>query len=891
MKIRLLTVVWGSEYADVFVRITLRTLLAKGNVLDLSHAHKVIYTVYTTADDEKILRAAPAFTRLCEAVDVRVSLFRPAEIDTSNYGSHGIFWQRGLDLARRNREVLFFVIPDLIYAQGTLLRWAQRFAEGAGAIFTLGPQVVLETILPELEGRFSDPNMNVELNRDQVFDLLCRHLHPLHAAMRHDSIRRPSHPEYDLRLVPKHGFVVREIVSHPFCIDPRCFSNLRHYGPEDHFDRLVFEPFSTVSVEPLVKRVNGYYRPRPLDETHLSNMAGWWDCFATKANAYESSFPFDLCTANGAVWQKERQRAVAAGQFYCTQLISAGKLYRLFVELRHRGLYRAASLLAAAVFAGRLRRRLPLRRGAILLVPTDKALDGSHLHFVLDLLKPGREREFIQLVADHVLPSKEEMAHSRRFGRISRNVEKSSAEDGALITARGLPAEPLLAFASSAGEPFSVGPFTIYPVDRVLWRNPPIMVANSPDATEPAAALAVFFDRPSPFVVTKWAQQSTARRLLFYLLHTPFLEPFVALLVPVYFFRHFKNRMRHVPAAHRWRTFFRVARPRLVSMVRDLTGKTRNVPLIGRLTRLLSLAVRNSREHGVRATAAKIVARAPFGETLLHFVRRSSAHIEFARRGIHVARRDGVVMAWRKMRVIFWKLSPVQALPSLPDEDLAIFQEIRSFRALQAVRDVLSDVQQKMGEDRFCSEPLALIEHLFEHDIVARSNNATSQLVELTKKHPTWADAWLELGYVRQDQGRVADALQCFAHAANGKRLGTTATDEPDVCALAAAEQGRLLAAAGLYQDASRILLACFNRDPSQKLAAVEYAKALCHLGQVREALSYYSEGMYYQETRWSLPPAPRKANDLSFARLSAPSVCRNSSTDGSHPPSTSPAI
>src|SRR5262249_37465472 len=157
------------------------------------------------------------------------------------------------DLARRNDEVLFFIIPDLLYASGTLVRWAQRFVEGKRAVFTIGPQVVLETVLPELEQRVPAQQSSCDLDRDQLRDLLGRHLHPLHAAMRQDEPRRPSHPEYDLRLVPGRGLVIREIVSHPFCLQPGFYSTLKHYGPEDHLDTLAFEPCSTLSLEPLLK--------------------------------------------------------------------------------------------------------------------------------------------------------------------------------------------------------------------------------------------------------------------------------------------------------------------------------------------------------------------------------------------------------------------------------------------------------------------------------------------------------------------------------------------------------------------------------------------------------------------------------------------------------------
>jgi hypothetical protein len=44
-----------------------------------------------------------------------------------------------------------------------------------------------------------------------------------------------------------------------------------------------------------------------------------------------------------------------------------------------------------------------VRRRAIMLVPTDKALAGPDSDKVRALLQPGREREFLDLISDHVV--------------------------------------------------------------------------------------------------------------------------------------------------------------------------------------------------------------------------------------------------------------------------------------------------------------------------------------------------------------------------------------------------------------------------------------------------------------------------------------------------------
>jgi hypothetical protein len=849
----LVTGVWGQKYVDTFVRVGLRNLLSRGNIPDLAAAHEVIYTIYTTHRDAQSLEQAPAFARLRERANVSLSLFDPSEIDTTNYGEHGGFWRRAIDLARRNGEVLFFIIPDLLYASGTLVRWAQRLTEGKRAIFTIGPQVVLETVVPELEQRFPGDESPYDLDRKQLFDLLGRHLHPLHAAMRHDARRRPAHPEYDLRLVPGRGMVIREIVSHPFALQPSFYSSLKHYGPDDHLDSLAFEPCSTVSVEPLLKRVQGYYRPWPLDEARLSNLAGWWNGFTTAACERESQFPFELTSQDDDEWHTARARAIAAGRFYRSQVVAAGKVYRLFVALRAHGCFRAANILAAAVYAGRLRRRIGVRRRAILLVPTDKALAGPDGDKVRALLQPGREREFLDLIGDHVLFGKNEIGSSRRLRRLIGRMPAKVTDEAELVTARGLPAGPLLDLARSAGEPIGVGPFTIYPVDKVMWRE----VA---EARMAAGRVATPSQRPigtSPsepptvggtFVVTRWARKSILHRALFFALHIPFVEPFIALLFPFYFKVPIKDRLRPYAIVHRGR-----------DAIRQLKGRRSAFDLRARMrSSVVSSAAR-------RALRGMGIAK-----------RHAQPCVALAERLLGLIRRDGLRLAVRKIKVRAIGSSSLKeaiARLTVDPSDLERFQQIRSFRALKAVEAVLDDCETRMQASPFRSMPLVYLRQLLARhklDGARGSMAARALLMKLVEQHPSWAEPWLELGFMYEDEGADAEALRCLECAMRGKRAADLAASEPHPAAIAAANRGRLLMAVGRTDEARAAFALAVARDSGQKVAAVHYAGLLRRQGNIGEALVHYGEGMYHQESRWSLPPAPRDAADVDLRYLTA---------------------
>jgi hypothetical protein len=840
VKIRLVTVVWGQEYVETFIRVGLRSLLSRGNAPNLASTHEVVYTIFTTHPDAATLERAPAFARLRETVDVSLSLFDPSEIDTSNYGEHGTFWWRAIDLARRNGEVLFFIIPDLLYANGTLVRWAERFAEGKRAIFTIGPQVVLETLLPELEARFPGHESPYDLDRDQLVDLLGRHLHPLHAAMRYDERRRPTHPEYDLRLVPGRGMVVREIVSHPFCLDPSFYSALKHYGPEDRLDTLAFEPCSTVSVEPILKRVQGYYRPWPLDEIRLSNLGSWWSCFTTAACERKSHHPFELPRREDEEWRAGRLRAIAAGSDYVSQVIAAGRLYQLFVALRTREYFRAANILAAAVYAGRLRRRIGVRRRAVILVPTDEALSGADGDRVRALLQPGREKELLDLISNHILLDKDEIGSSRRLSRLVDGFPIEPPNSETLITARGSPpSRPDL--AQSAGEPFSVGPFTIYPVDKVVWRQAAgahaggrsRAVASSKrlTSTPPSGPWAV----GGTFVVTRWARKSIFHRTLYYALHIPFLEPFIALMFPFYFKVPIKNRLRPYRVVHHVCAFLRQ----------------------------------------LRTSWSDSAARSAF-HRLRPAKRRAQPHVAPLRRVVGLIRRDGFSLAMRKIRkkTIGWaSLKDTITRLTVGAAEIEKLSQIRNYRALKAVEAVLADCETKMGGGVFRSIPLVYVRQLLARhklDGTRGSNAARALLLKLVEKHPSWAEPWLELGFMYEDEGAGAEALRCFYRAMRGGRAVDHAPSDPHPCAVAAANRGRLLMAMGRQSDALAAFAFAIGRDPGQKVAAAQYAGLLRQLGRIDEALVYYGEGMYYQECRWSLPTAPRDAAAVDLHYLTA---------------------
>ncbi|MGA7805768.1 MAG: hypothetical protein WCB02_14265, partial [Bradyrhizobium sp.] len=188
MRFHLLTVVWGHDFTDRFARVTLRSLLAPGNLPALAAEHEVVYDIHTTSADAERLGAHSVFREAARHVKFRIHRFSLAEIDPGNPSSHWLLWHRGADQLREDDDVLITVAADHLFRRDTLSRWAALFLGGRLAVFGSGVQVVVETLQEEIEKSFPMPNP-IDLGVEDMNALMFRHLHPMKITMLRGSPR------------------------------------------------------------------------------------------------------------------------------------------------------------------------------------------------------------------------------------------------------------------------------------------------------------------------------------------------------------------------------------------------------------------------------------------------------------------------------------------------------------------------------------------------------------------------------------------------------------------------------------------------------------------------------------------------------------------------------
>jgi tetratricopeptide (TPR) repeat protein len=862
MNIRLVTVIWGADFVSMFLRIGLRSLLAEGNLIDLARRHQVIYTIYTTEEDMRLIEGSPFFTHLRQFVNVQFSFFTKHEIDSAHYGSHNVLWQRGVEVARRNKEILFFLIPDLLYARRTLLRWASRFEEGCRALYTPGPQVVLETILPEVEEKFPLGTEPITLESTEITQLLLSHLHPMHAGMMRQAQRRVPFAEYDIRPIRGYGFVLREQSSQPFCIDIAYFERLTNFNPTDHLDAIRTEPCSTLSVEPLFKRVEWYYRPWKLDATRLTQLGGWWDYFGPPGCVKDSETAHVIIRDAGDSIFTDKVQAIDGGRFFRAQMAVSTRQYQLVFHLRELGLRRSAEILSLAMYAARLRRRVNLSGDFVLMVPNNDAFERIEDATLKRWLAPGRESELIDILKDHILPGGQ------------------AGSMDSWKTARGFPIQPLARSAKVVDGPITEKGFCIYIVDRILDRDAVQSLNVIPAAAnEQNGSISVGALSPASgggmgpwgypalvfrFRLLKWAY------IAFYV---PLLETVLA--IPFYFHARWRGMARWLYRLGRYgfrllRDFLLKIGGTLVSVLkpqlRKLYLRLRLVPKIGRTMEIALQVYRLWRSDGKRAILRLVIS----------YLVRYSMTEGIARRMIYletgVSRVKLAVMTKGILGAVKWGYLEVRRRftnwmkisPKVSNSHLQLLGKVQIARSLLAMSNVLKEYEDATLPAGLHSSPRHFVEKILEinnlttHD----SNKFEEKLFMLAKQNPRWAECWLELGYLALDNSDFTKALKYFERASRAHRISSS-TDYVDPCSLALTECARILRAVGGFGDASTNYSTSLSRDPRQSVACIEYAQLLRETGREIESLEYFSRGVSFEETKWSLPKTIRDARQI----------------------------
>lgn len=221
MKFLFSTVIWGRTYVEQFLRFTVPTLLADGNITGFPWLDGSTYQILTTREDEKQIRRAPMFERLARMM--RTEFIYIDDIPRHNKYT-GVSLSQIESIRRAGAyDAMFFLYPDFICSAGSITKMATRIVEGYDAVCFPIPAILEE---PFYEGLLERSHYRRATPDGPIYSIPPRdlvrisldHPHPMLGGYNMEGMTHNIGPAYMLWEVPDQGWLLRAFHLHPFVI-------------------------------------------------------------------------------------------------------------------------------------------------------------------------------------------------------------------------------------------------------------------------------------------------------------------------------------------------------------------------------------------------------------------------------------------------------------------------------------------------------------------------------------------------------------------------------------------------------------------------------------------------------------------------------------------------
>lgn len=222
-QVRLLLPVWGEQFIIQFLRISLPTLLAPGNLPAVAAVLPTTFVFLTNSEGAGLLRAHPATIYLQSICDVEFDIID--DLITGDNYSTTLTLAYGRAVRATGPAMLdtcfFFLISDYIMADGSLMNVVSRIQAGADGVLAGNFQVIEEDAKETLLAEFDSNRPSMVIKPRELMSWALNYLHPMTLA---NTINFPmyfsSHSNRLFWRVDENTLIGRFYLMHMIAIRP-----------------------------------------------------------------------------------------------------------------------------------------------------------------------------------------------------------------------------------------------------------------------------------------------------------------------------------------------------------------------------------------------------------------------------------------------------------------------------------------------------------------------------------------------------------------------------------------------------------------------------------------------------------------------------------------------
>jgi hypothetical protein len=212
-KLHFVTLVWNKPYVDLFNEVFLPSQCTKGNLLYLKEKKcDGIYRIFTTKEDRTAIETSAYFSKLQECISVEFVevILTPS---FSIYQEMVIHHQKAMQEASIEDAAIIFLMPDMVFAEGTFASWINRLEKGKRVILLTSLRLNREDFVSEFLQK-----KKISYAPRELVTMALKHLHERIRFSFWDKKRFSSWPSILGWKVKENELLVHSFHPHPILV-------------------------------------------------------------------------------------------------------------------------------------------------------------------------------------------------------------------------------------------------------------------------------------------------------------------------------------------------------------------------------------------------------------------------------------------------------------------------------------------------------------------------------------------------------------------------------------------------------------------------------------------------------------------------------------------------
>jgi hypothetical protein len=180
IRLRITSPVWGASYLDLFMRVTIPSLLASGNIPYAARHHDVCYTLYTRRCDFDRVAGYPTWQELANHIPVEIlpieDVVAAPGSDANKYSSMSLYHSDALRRSSEEGRFTFLTLGDFLFSDNFLKCGIDYVLQGYDTVFLHSTRFMYDEVMERIAADYTHGN-SIEISPADLMMEGLPHLH------------------------------------------------------------------------------------------------------------------------------------------------------------------------------------------------------------------------------------------------------------------------------------------------------------------------------------------------------------------------------------------------------------------------------------------------------------------------------------------------------------------------------------------------------------------------------------------------------------------------------------------------------------------------------------------------------------------------------------------